>query len=87
MKESKGLQAGELGDQISFDQWFFRLAFSLPGLFWLCGGAHLQRVKEFGTLQAYFIAKDEQRWTAYQRVSQTISVISRCLNILTQKLS
>jgi hypothetical protein len=27
MEESKGLQSGELGDQISFDQWFFS---SLP---------------------------------------------------------
>jgi hypothetical protein len=33
MKESKGLpvHSDELGGQISFDQWFFRLAFSQPG--------------------------------------------------------
>jgi hypothetical protein len=29
MKESKGLQSGELGGQISFYQWFFRLSVSL----------------------------------------------------------
>jgi hypothetical protein len=32
MKKSKGLQYCELGGKISFDQWFFRLAFSQPGV-------------------------------------------------------
>jgi hypothetical protein len=31
MEESKGLHFGELGGLISFDQWFFMLAFSQPG--------------------------------------------------------
>jgi hypothetical protein len=31
IEESKGLQSGELGGQISFDQCFFRLAFSQAG--------------------------------------------------------
>jgi hypothetical protein len=31
MKKSKGLLYCELGGKISFDQWFFRLAFSQPG--------------------------------------------------------
>jgi len=31
MKKSKGLPFCELGGKISFDQWFFRLAFSQPG--------------------------------------------------------
>jgi hypothetical protein len=31
MEESKQLQSGELGGQISFDQWFFMLSFSQPG--------------------------------------------------------
>jgi hypothetical protein len=31
MKKSKGLQYCELGGKISFDQWFFMLAFSQPG--------------------------------------------------------
>ncbi len=95
MNFSKGLQLGELGGQISFDQWIFRFSFSQPGWFCLCGRMKLlAQLQNFHTLPTYFVAKwwfvyimSCQRWAAFQWVLQTISVISRCLNMLTKKLS
>jgi hypothetical protein len=59
MERSKGLQSGELGGQISCDQWFSMLAFSQ---FWVTLAvwarkalAHLQKVC---ALPAYFVAKN-----------------------------
>ncbi len=95
MNFSKELQLGELGGQISFEQWIFRFAFSQPGWFCLCGRVKLlAQLQNFHTLPTCLVAKwwfvyitSYHRWTAFQWESQTISVISRCLNILPQKLS
>ena len=95
MKESKRLQSCELGGKISFDQWFFRLAFSQPGGFWLCGRVKLlAQLQKFCTLSTHFVAKwwlvfikSYKRCTAFQWDLQNISMISRCLNTLIQKLS
>jgi hypothetical protein len=55
IEESKGLQSGELGGQISFDQWFFQFGLR-PG--WMILAVWAQSFKEFGALPAYFLAKD-----------------------------
>jgi hypothetical protein len=95
MKESKRLQSFELGGNISFDQWFFRFAFSQPGWFWLCGRVKLlAQLQKFRTLPTCFVAKwwwvyitSYKRCTAFQWDLQNIYMISRCLSTLIQKLS
>jgi len=90
-----GLQSCELGGKISFDQWFFRLAFSQPGWFWLCGRLKLlAQLQKFHILLKYFEAKwwlvyitSYKRCTAFQWDLQNICMISCWLNTLIQKLS
>jgi len=57
MEKSKGLQSGQLGGQISFDLWFFMLAFSQS---WVIFAVWARKAfsKEFGILVAYFVDKD-----------------------------
>ncbi len=95
MKESKRLQSCELEGNISFDQWFFRLAFSQSGWFWLCGRVKLlEQLQKFRILPTCFVAKwwlvyitSYKRCTAFQWDLQNISMIIRCLSTLIQKLS
>jgi hypothetical protein len=68
MEESKGVQSGELGGQISFDQWFFSGWPSASLKDFSCVGAQsfYYTCKEFGALPAYFVAKDGL-FTLYHR--------------------
>ena len=59
IEESKGLKSGELGGQISFEQWFFQVGLQPGWRFQLCGRAklfaHLQRI---WCSAGIFLAKD-----------------------------
>jgi hypothetical protein len=72
MNLSKGLKPGELEGQISFDKWFFRLAFSQPGLFLLCGRAKLfDTAAEISySVDVFFLFKDDFFTLPYNRDRQ-----------------
>ncbi len=73
----------------------FQVSLRQHGWFWQCGRVKLlAQLQKFHTLPTYFVAKwwlvyitSYKRCTAFQWDLQNISMISRCLNTLMQKLS